>query len=122
VIFSLGAYLTPQGALMMTIHKLDAQQAAEQLRTLSQWTLDAQAGAITREFVLTDFLQAFAFMTQIAIAAEKHNHHPEWRNVYNKVWVTWTTHDVQGLSRNDMAMAQLCDQFFSGFAVKPKGN
>ena len=97
----------------MSIHKLSAEQAADQLRTLPQWTLDAQLGAITREFVLTDFMQAFAFMTQIAIAAEKHNHHPEWSNVYNKVHITWTTHDVQGLSDHDIRMAHRCDQAFA---------
>ena len=100
----------------MAIHKLSAEQAAEQLRGLPLWTLDAKQGAITRTFVLADFMQAFAFMTQIAIAAEKHNHHPEWSNVYNKVHITWTTHDVQGLSSNDIAMAGFCDQAFKGYA------
>ena len=99
------------------MQKLDAKQATEALHALSLWTLDAEAGAITREFVLADFMQAFAFMTQIAIAAEKHNHHPEWSNVYNKVRITWTTHDVQGLSSNDIAMARLCDQAFAGYAT-----
>jgi 4a-hydroxytetrahydrobiopterin dehydratase len=106
----------------MTIFKLNAEQAAEQLRDLPQWTLDAKMGAITREFVLADFMQAFAFMTQIAIAAEKHNHHPEWSNVYSKVLITWTTHDVKGLSSNDIAMARMCDQAFAGYAAAPKGN
>ncbi len=101
----------------MIMKKLDAQQAVEQLRALPHWALDAQASAITREFVLADFMQAFAFMTQIAIAAEKHNHHPEWSNVYNKVRITWTTHDVHGLSGNDIAMAGYCDQAFKGFAT-----
>ena len=99
----------------MALKKLDAGQAAEQLRALPLWTFDAKVGAITREFVLTDFMQAFAFMTQIAIAAEKHNHHPEWSNVYNKVLITWTTHDVQGLSSNDTTMARICDQAFAGY-------
>jgi len=99
------------------MQKLDAQQATEALRALPLWTLDAQAGAISREFVLTDFMHAFAFMTQIAIAAEKHNHHPEWSNVYNRVRVTWTTHDVKGLSSNDIAMASYCDQAFKGYAA-----
>ena len=67
--------------------------------------------------VMADFMHAFAFMTQIAIAAEKHNHHPEWSNVYNKVCITWTTHDVQGLSANDIAMARLCDQAFAGYVA-----
>lgn len=104
------------------MHKLDAQQASEQLRALPHWTLDAQAGAITREFVLVDFMQAFAFMTQIAIAAEKNNHHPEWSNVYNTVRITWTTHDVKGLSSNDISMAHVCDQAFAGYASAVVGH
>lgn len=99
----------------MSIQKLDAQEAAQQLKALPLWTFDAKVGAITREFVLADFMQAFAFMTQIAIAAEKHNHHPEWSNVYNKVLITWTTHDVHGLSSNDIAMARMCDLAISGY-------
>jgi 4a-hydroxytetrahydrobiopterin dehydratase len=54
-------------------------------------------------------------MKQIAIEAESHNHHPEWRNVYNKVTITWTTHDVQGLSMNDFDLAHICDQTFARF-------
>ena len=100
---------------MMAIQKLDTQEATQQLQALPLWTFDAKVGAITREFVLVDFMQAFAFMTQIAIAAEKHNHHPEWSNVYNKVLVTWTTHDVHGLSSNDIAMARMCDLAFAGY-------
>jgi 4a-hydroxytetrahydrobiopterin dehydratase len=51
-------------------------------------------------------------MTKIANASEQHNHHPEWLNVYNKINITWTTHDVQGLSIKDIQMASLCDQLF----------
>ena len=106
---------------MMAIQKLEVQEAAQQLKALPLWTFDAKVGAITREFLLANFMQAFAFMTQIAIAAEKHNHHPEWSNVYNKVLITWTTHDVHGLSSNDIAMARMCDQAFAGYAAAPKG-
>lgn len=49
-------------------------------------------------------------MTQIAEWAEQHQHHPEWRNVYNKVVISWTTHDVGGLSHKDLLMAALCDK------------
>ena len=97
----------------MALQKLEPQEAAQQLKALPLWAFDAKVGAITREFVLADFMQAFAFMTQIAIAAEKHNHHPEWSNVYNKVLITWTTHDVQGLGSNDIALARVCDQAFA---------
>jgi 4a-hydroxytetrahydrobiopterin dehydratase len=96
----------------MALHKLSTQEATEQLKALPLWTFDESSSAITRQFVFADFAQAFSFMSQIAILAEEHNHHPEWRNVYNKVSVTWTTHDVQGLSRKDIELARLCDQAF----------
>ena len=82
---------------------------------LPLWKVDADAAAITREFVFKDFLQAFAFMTQVALSAEKNNHHPEWSNVYNRVQVSWTTHDAAGLTQNDIAMAKLCDQASVGY-------
>jgi 4a-hydroxytetrahydrobiopterin dehydratase len=101
------------------MQKLNPQEVATQLLVLPHWTLDESGGAITRQFVTKDFIQAFAFMTQIAISSEKHNHHPEWRNVYNQVSVTWTTHDVQGLSANDIAMATYCDQVFDLYRPDP---
>jgi 4a-hydroxytetrahydrobiopterin dehydratase len=97
------------------MRKLNPTEIALELGALPLWTLSMNGEAITREFVLADFMQAFAFMTQIAIAAEKHNHHPEWSNVYNRVTITWTTHDVDGLSSNDIDMAQRCDQAFEGY-------
>lgn len=99
----------------MTMKKLDKAEATAYLQSLPQWTLDASTGSISREFVLTDFVQAFSFMTQIAIIAERANHHPEWRNVYNRVHVTWTTHDAGGLTTNDMTMAKFCDQAFANY-------
>jgi 4a-hydroxytetrahydrobiopterin dehydratase len=96
----------------MALQKLLAHEATAQLQPLPLWTFDEKLGAITRQFVFADFAQAFSFMSQIASLAEKHNHHPEWRNVYNKVTITWTTHDVNGLSSIDILMAALCDQAF----------
>lgn len=73
------------------------------------WTLDANRDAISKTFQFEDFPEAFAFMTQAAFFAEKWNHHPEWRNVYNKVDVTLTTHDVGGLSALDAKLARKMD-------------
>ena len=87
----------------------------QHMPSLQLWHFDAKLGSITREFVLVDFLHAFEFMKQIAIEAESHNHHPEWRNVYNKVTITWTTHDVQGLSMNDIELAHRCDAIFERY-------
>ena len=71
--------------------------------------------AYTKLFKFSDFKQAFSFMTSIAMKAEQINHHPEWENVYNKVIVTLTTHDVGGVSKLDYDMALFADKFYKNF-------
>ena len=95
------------------MQKLSEAQVAVEMKNLPRWSLDSSVGAITREFVCKDFIQAFGFMTQIAINSEKRNHHPEWSNVYQRVRITWTTHDADGLTMNDIEMAQFCDAAFA---------
>ena len=97
--------------------RLAPELARELLAPLKQWRLDERRGAITREFVFTDFTQAFAFMTQLALMAEKSDHHPEWCNIYNRVDITLTTHDVAGLSRRDIDFARRADAAFERFAL-----
>ncbi len=97
------------------IEKLSPQATAELLAVLKHWQHDNVRGAISREFIFADFAQAFAFMTQIAIQAEKRNHHPEWFNVYNRVTITLTTHDVNGLSQRDIDLARYADAAFANF-------
>lgn len=70
------------------------------------WTHDAAGGKISKTFKFKDFTGAFAWMTGIAILAEKMNHHPEWFNVYNRVEVTLTTHDAGGLTDLDIRLAE----------------
>ena len=65
--------------------------------------------ALCATFEFKDFIEAFGFMTAVALLAEKQNHHPEWSNVYNKVDVTLTTHDAGGLSALDIKLAQFMD-------------
>jgi 4a-hydroxytetrahydrobiopterin dehydratase len=65
--------------------------------------------AITKEFVFANFSEAFGFMTRVALKAEAMDHHPEWFNVYNRVRITWSTHDCAGLSEKDIAMASFCE-------------
>jgi 4a-hydroxytetrahydrobiopterin dehydratase len=96
----------------MALQKLSTQETTEQLTALPLWAFDESSSAITRQFVFPDFAHAFSFMSQIAKLAEAHHHHPEWQNVYNKVSITWTTHDVKGLSQKDIELARLCDQIF----------
>jgi 4a-hydroxytetrahydrobiopterin dehydratase len=79
--------------------------------TLPQWQFrDERGGLIEREFVFEDFVQAFGFMAQIALVAERLGHHPEWTNVYNRVGITLTTHDLDGLSTNDVDFALMADR------------
>ncbi|MGQ0709696.1 MAG: 4a-hydroxytetrahydrobiopterin dehydratase [Rhodoferax sp.] len=94
--------------------KLSAPEREAALRTLPAWQWEPQRDALQRTFVFADFVQAFGFMGQVALLAEKHDHHPEWSNVYQRVQVLWTTHDVGGLSERDVAMAQACDRIAAG--------
>jgi 4a-hydroxytetrahydrobiopterin dehydratase len=80
-----------------------AVQAA--LARLPGWTYDPQRPALQRLFVFADFSAAFGFMTRVALLAERMNHHPEWRNVYNRVDVVLTTHDAGGVTELDVEMA-----------------
>ena len=80
------------------------------LLKLSNWDLVRDGrDAISREFKFLDFKKAFAFMTAIALKAEEIGHHPEWCNVYNKVVITLTTHDVNGLSEKDITLGEFID-------------
>ena len=91
--------------------RLDLRSAGDLLATVPLWRRSAdRGGLISRDFVFADFAQAFGFMTQVALVAERRNHHPEWSNVYNRVSITLTTHDAGGLSMNDIKLAQAIDK------------
>ena len=90
----------------MSIAPLSETATATLLAEQPEWTLRADGKAITRNFKFDDFNAAFGFMTRVALYADKHDHHPEWSNVYNKVEITLTTHDAGGLSARDAAMAR----------------
>lgn len=74
------------------------------------WVLNKDKTAISKTFVFKDFVEAFGFMTQVAIWAEKWNHHPDWSNVYKTVSVTLTTHDTGGLTEKDIKLAHKMDK------------
>ena len=76
---------------------------------LPHWRLSTDGLSISRTFVFTNFAQAFAFMTRMAEVSERLDHHPEWRNVYNRVEVTLTTHDAGGLTEKDVVWAEAAD-------------
>ena len=82
----------------------------EVLSQLNSWesTKDGRE-AVVKEFKFVDFKNAFSFMTCIALKSEELGHHPEWFNVYNKVKITLTTHDVNGLSEKDIILGKFID-------------
>ena len=79
------------------------------LTAVPDWRHDAKRDAITREFLFGDFVTAFAFMTRVALKAERMDHHPEWFNVYGRVDITLATHDCNGLSERDATLASYID-------------
>jgi len=93
----------------MPIARLSDAERAAALDSLPAWTLRDDGLAIVRELKFADFGEAFAFMTRVAIQADKADHHPEWFNVYNTVRITLTTHDAGGLSKRDAALARFID-------------
>jgi 4a-hydroxytetrahydrobiopterin dehydratase len=93
----------------MTIEALDEAERADALDGLPDWDWDEARDAIRRGFLFDDFSEAFAFMTRVALLAEKADHHPEWSNVWNRVDILLTTHDCSGLSARDVMLAQAID-------------
>ena len=91
------------------IEALSDEERADALDGLAEWDHDEARDAISRQFVFADFAQAFAFMTRVALLAEKMDHHPEWTNVWNRVDILLTTHDAGGLSTRDIVMAEAID-------------
>ncbi len=93
----------------MKYEKLPAASIAARLAELQGWSIVRDGAAIEKHFVFRDFRQAFGFMTECALAAEKLDHHPEWFNVYRKVDVTLTTHSAGGITELDFKLAVLMD-------------
>ncbi|EHS50170.1 pterin-4-alpha-carbinolamine dehydratase [Rhizobium sp. PDO1-076] len=93
----------------MKYEKLDDAAIAARLGELKGWSIARAGVAIEKHYVFRDFRQAFGFMTEAALAAEKLDHHPEWFNVYKRVDVTLTTHSAGGLTELDFKLAVLMD-------------
>lgn len=100
---------SPLRVKMTRATKLDEAERAKHLQPLLDehgWKLaEGDRDAIQKSFKFKDFNQAFGFMSRIALQAEKMDHHPEWFNVYNRVDVTLSTHECQGLSTRDIKLA-----------------
>jgi 4a-hydroxytetrahydrobiopterin dehydratase len=90
------------------VGKLNDDEITERLAALPEWRREGQSH-IARTFRFDDFVGAFGFMTKVALVAEKMNHHPEWRNVWNRVEVELSTHDASGLTERDFELARAMD-------------
>ena len=95
----------------MPIEKLSDSEVREKLTEIPEWKVAGEA--LRREFRFPDFVEAFGFMTRVAILAEASNHHPEWSNVYNRVTIELTTHDAGGITERDFALAERIDRLLS---------
>jgi 4a-hydroxytetrahydrobiopterin dehydratase len=91
------------------VDKLGAEARREALAELSGWSLVEGRDAIEKSFKFKTFNEAWGFMSRVALAAEKLNHHPEWCNVYNRVDIVLSTHDCGGLSELDIKLAKRID-------------
>ncbi|WP_106754553.1 4a-hydroxytetrahydrobiopterin dehydratase [Pannonibacter carbonis] len=97
--------------------RLSADARNHELANLPHWTVVEGREAIHRRLVFADFTAAFAFMTKVALMAEKMDHHPDWSNVYRTVDITLTTHDAGGLTELDVKLARKIDKAAAGTAA-----
>jgi len=102
------------------VERLSTEERARALPGLdaSGWRAVDGRDAIRKVMKFRNFSEAWGFMSRAALAAEKLNHHPEWRNLYNIVDVTLSTHDAHGLSALDITLAGLMDRFSTGATVQ----
>lgn len=89
---------------MAKAKKLSPKEITEAVKSLAGWKI--HKAKLHKEFKFKSFVEAFGFMTRVALIAESMNHHPEWSNVYNKVIIDLTTHDAGGVSNFDVQFAK----------------
>jgi 4a-hydroxytetrahydrobiopterin dehydratase len=89
--------------------KLSQTEIDNELKNLPGWKIKNKK--LHKEFLFENFNQAFGFMTRAAMEIEKINHHPEWFNVYNKIIIELTTHDMGGITKNDVNLAKILNEF-----------
>ncbi|KAG9510675.1 putative pterin-4-alpha-carbinolamine dehydratase, partial [Fragariocoptes setiger] len=101
-------------------HQLSEKERIEELGKLNDlgWKLQSDRDCIKKTFEFKDFVEAFSFMTAIALNAEKLDHHPEWFNVYNKVDIILTSHFCNGLSKLDVKLANKIELQYALFKIK----
>jgi 4a-hydroxytetrahydrobiopterin dehydratase len=89
---------------------LDDDERRNVLEGLPGWQYRPENGSLLRVLEFKDFSEAFAFMTRVALLAERADHHPEWSNIYNRVSIALSTHDAGGLTTKDVALARAIDK------------
>ena len=95
-----------------TYHKLTDKEIESEVNKMPGWKV--VNGKLSKSFEFKDFIEAFSFMTRVAMHAEKMNHHPEWFNVYNKVNIDLVTHDLNGITNYDMKLANAINKIQAG--------
>lgn len=103
------------------VEKLGSDERNQFLADYPDWKMVEGRDAVVKTFKFKDFNEAWGFMSRVALAAEKADHHPEWFNVYNKVEITLTTHDAGGLSERDVALAAFIEATAKGKAGENAG-
>lgn len=93
----------------MADDRLDDTEIDKLAAELTEWTLDEDRSGIRRSLTFADFNAAFGFMTRVALKADAMEHHPEWFNVYSRVDIRLSSHDADGLSERDAALARFID-------------
>ena len=96
---------------MKTSKLLSKKQIEDLPQILKEWTF--QDNFIKRTFIFNNFIEAFGFMSKVALISESQDHHPNWSNVYSNVTIELTTHDLGGLSDRDVKLAQSIDKLLS---------
>jgi len=95
--------------------KLNEQEVKARMTSINpDWQFKGKF--IHRDFLFKDFIEAFSFMTAVALIAEKSAHHPDWKNVYNKVTITLNTHDADGITAKDFDLAKAIDGIAKKFS------
>lgn len=98
--------------------KLNESAITQAINTLGDWQISDDGIGLEKTFQFTNFNAAFGFMSRVAMAADKADHHPEWSNVYDKVHLRWTTHSEGGISNLDVKLAGLCNAFADSTSLK----
>ena len=99
----------------MAIQRMSSDEIAQHLQQLPDWAL--QQNTLRRSFEFADFVEAFGFMSQVALLAERNDHHPDWSNVYNRVVINLSTHAAGGITALDFKLAKLISQLRQTVAV-----